>query len=72
MDRQYINDLVTRLRNSSTPVELREEVIRILSQQLFFLEDIHTSVRQGCVQTAERLSGMALGKPGYESGDGGF
>jgi hypothetical protein len=72
MDRVYINDLVTRLRSSSTPTALREEVIRALSQQLFYLEDIHTSARQGCVRTAEHLSGMALGKPGYSPGDVGM
>lgn len=72
MDRNYIEDLIARLRNSSTPFNLREEVVRLISQQTFILEDIHISARQGCVRTAERLSGMALGKPGYSGGDGGF
>jgi len=72
MGKDYINDLVIRLRNSSTPVGLREEVIRALSQQTFYLEDIHIAARQGCVRTAEHLSGMALNKPGYSGGDMGL
>ena len=69
MDREYITDLVTRLRNSATPPGLREEVIRVLSQQLFLLEDIHICAKQNGDRSGEHLSGMALGKPGYKMGD---
>ena len=69
MDKNYINDLITRLRNSSTPMSLREEVIRVITQQRFFLEDINISAKQNGDRSGEHLSGIALGKPGYTTGD---
>ena len=69
MDKDFINDLITRLRNSSTPEHLREEVIQVIARQRFFLEDIHISAKQNGDRSAEHLSGMALGKPGYKMGD---
>ncbi|NDD98061.1 MAG: hypothetical protein EBZ93_11280 [Actinobacteria bacterium] len=69
MDKDYLNDLITRLRNSSTPPELREEVIRVITRQRFFLEDIHISAKQNHDRSGEHLSGLALGKPGYSTGD---
>ena len=72
MDKDFINDLITRLRNSSTPTELREEVIQVITRQRFFLEDIHICAKQNGDRSGEHLSGMALGKPGYKMGDVGL
>ena len=69
MDKDYINDLIIRLRNSSTPVHLREEVIRVITRQRFFLEDVHISAKQNGDRSAEHISGLALGKPEYQVGD---
>jgi hypothetical protein len=73
MTHDEFNDLIDRLRNSSTPATLREEVIMILRQQRQLLEDIYHSARQGSATSPEHLTGMALGKRGYGSmGDMGF
>ena len=72
MDKDYINDLIARLRNSATPQHLREEVIQVITRQRFFLEDIHVSAKQNGDRSGEHLSGLALGKPGYSTGDAGI
>ena len=69
MDKDYINDLIARLRNSATPQHLREEVIRLITRQRVLLEDIHVSAKQNGDRSGEHLSGIALGKPGYTAGD---
>lgn len=69
MDKNYIFDLIDRLRQSSTPPHLREEVIRVISQQRHALEDVHISAKQNGDRSAEHVSGAALGKPGYTVGD---
>lgn len=65
MDNEEFNDLITRLRNSSTPTHLREEVIMALKHQRQMLEDIYLGARNGLTITPERLAGIALGKAGY-------
>ena len=72
MDKEYLNDLITRLRNSTTPERLREEVILTLSMFRFALEDVYISAKQNGDRSAEHISGIALGKPGYKVCDGGF
>ncbi|NBZ96751.1 MAG: hypothetical protein EBR40_10065 [Proteobacteria bacterium] len=72
MDKDYINDLITRLRNSATPAPLREEVIRLITRQRVLLEDIHVSAKQNGDRSGEHLSGIALGKPGYRLTDAGL
>lgn len=73
MDKNYIFDLIDRLRQSSTPPALREEVIRVIKMQRHLLEEVHTSARQGSIAAAEKISGVGLGKSGYGSaGDVGF
>lgn len=72
MDKDYINDLITRLRNSSTPPVLRDEVIRVINRQRYALEDVYLSARQNGDRSAEALSGAVLGKPGYTLGDAGM
>jgi len=73
MDKNYIFDLIDRLRQSATPPVLREEVIRVITTQRHLLEEVHTSARHGSITAAETISGVALGKPGYGSaGDVGF
>ena len=69
MDKDYINDLIDRLRQSSTPPHLREEVIKVITQQRHFLEDVHISAKQNGDRSAEHISGLALGKPEYQVGD---
>jgi hypothetical protein len=69
MDKNYIFDLIDRLRQSSTPPHLREEVIKVITQQRHFLEDVHISAKQNGDRSAEHVSGLGLGKPGYEIGD---
>lgn len=71
MDKVYINDLINRLRNSSTPASLRDEVISVINRHRFFLEDVHISAKQNGDRSAEHISGVALGKPGYVAGDAG-
>jgi hypothetical protein len=72
MDRDYLNDLISRLRNSATPPSLREEIIQVITRQRVFLEDIHISAKQNGDRSAEHLSGLALGKPDYRMGDVGM
>lgn len=72
MDKNYIFDLIDRLRQSSTPPHLREEVIRVIKHQQNMLQDVHDAARGGSLPAAEFISGVALGKPGYEPGDVGF
>jgi hypothetical protein len=73
MTNEDFNDLITRLRNSSTPVTLREEVIMVMKQQRHLLEDIYMAAGRGSITTPEYLAGTALGKVGYGSpGDMGF
>lgn len=71
MHKDYIDDLIKRLRDSSTPVNLREEVIQVITRYRIFLADIHASAKQNGDRSAEHLSGLALGKPGYTVGDAG-
>jgi hypothetical protein len=72
MDKNYIADLIDRLRQSSTPPNLREEVIRVIKHQQNMLQDVHNAARSGSLPATEFISGVALGKPGYEPGDIGF
>ena len=72
MDKEYINDLIARLRSSATPAHLREEVIRTLSTLRFAMEDVHASAKQNGDRSAELISGAVLGKPGYCVGDMGM
>jgi hypothetical protein len=72
MDKNYIADLIDRLRQSSTPPNLREEVIRVIKHQQNMLQDVHNAARGGSLPAAVFISGVALGKPGYEPGDVGF
>lgn len=65
MTNDEFNDLITRLRNSATPVHLREEVITALKHQRQMLEDIYLGARNGLHTTPEHLAGVALGKAGY-------
>jgi len=69
MHKDYIDDLIKRLRDSSTPDHLREEVIQVITRYRVFLTDIHASAKQNGDRSAEHLSGLALGKPGYSIGD---
>jgi hypothetical protein len=69
MNKEYINGLITRLRDSNTPIGLREEVILVITRQRFFLEDIHISAKQNGDRSGEHISGVALGKPEYSIGD---
>lgn len=72
MDKNYIFDLIDRLRQSSCPPVLREEVIRVITQQRNFLEEVHISAKQNHDASAEHISGVALGKNGYAIGDASF
>lgn len=73
MNKEDFNDLIERLRASSTPESLREEVIMVLKQQRHLLEDIYLGARQGSLKSSVYLSATALGKPGYGPlGDMGF
>lgn len=72
MDKDYINDLITRLRSSSTPPNLREEVIDVIKRHRSALEDVHISAKQNGDMSAAVVSGVALGKPGWTIGDAGF
>jgi hypothetical protein len=73
MTNDEFNDLIARLRNSSTPAHLREETIMVLKQQRQMLEDIYLGARHGLRSTPEHLAGVALGKDGYGGmGDAGF
>jgi len=73
MTNDEFNDLITRLRNSSTPTHLREETIMVLKQQRQMLEDIYLGARHGLRASPESLAGIALGKAGYGGvGDAGF
>lgn len=72
MDKNYIFDLIDRLRQSACPPVLREEVIRVITQQRRYLEDVYLSARQNGDRSGEHLSGLALGKPGYSVGDAGM
>ena len=65
MNNDEFNDLITRLRDSSAPPHLREEVIMALKHQRQMLEDIYLGARNGLTITPERLAGIALGKAGY-------
>jgi hypothetical protein len=70
MDKDYINELITRMRSNFTgDDELREEVIRVITRQRFFMEDVHISAKQNGDRSAEHISGLALGKPEYQVGD---
>lgn len=69
MDSDHINDLITRLRQSSTPAHLREEVIMTIKGLRTALEEVHISAKQNRDRSAEHISGIALGKPGYRVGD---
>ena len=69
MNNEQFKDLITRLRNSVTPMHLREEVIQVLTQHRFFLEEVHMSAKQNGDRSAEHISGAALGKVGYSIGD---
>jgi hypothetical protein len=67
------NDLIMRLKNSSTPTHLREEIIMVLKQQRQMLEDIYLGARHGLRATPEHLAATALGKEGYGGmSDAGF
>lgn len=72
MDKEQINDLITRLRNSVTPPHLREEVIATIKGLRTALEEVHISAKQNRDRSAEHISGAALGKPGYTAGDMGL
>lgn len=72
MDKNYMNDLITRLYDSSTPSELRDEVIKVITRQRIFLEEIHISAKQNKDRSGEYLSGIILGKPGYNLTDAGI
>ena len=72
MDKNYIFDLIDRLRESACPPNLREEVIRVITQQRHFLQEVYISARQNGDSSAEHISGVALGKDGYKVGDAGF
>jgi len=69
MDNDHINDLITRLRQSATPPHLREEVIMTIKGLRTALEEVHISAKQNHDRSAEHISGIALGKPGYRVGD---
>ena len=71
MDKEFINSLITRLRKADMDDNLKWETIQALTKQRFFLEDIHISAKQNGDRSAEHLSGIALGKPGYRVGDAG-
>ena len=72
MDQEYINYLTTRLSQVNMDTSLKHEVIRALTSQRFILEDIHISAKQHGDRVSEHLSGIALGKAGYQAGDAGF
>lgn len=69
MDNDHINELITRLRQSSTPMHLREEAIATIKWLRNALEEVHISAKQNRDRSAEHISGIALGKPGYKAGD---
>lgn len=69
MDNDHINELITRLRQSSTPMHLREEAIATIKWLRNALEEVHISAKQNRDRSAEHISGIALGKPGYRAGD---
>jgi hypothetical protein len=71
MDKDYIDQLIIRLRRAEMDENLRYETIQTLTRQRFLLEDIHVSAKQNGDRSAEHLSGIALGKPGYAVGDAG-
>lgn len=72
MDKEQLEDLITRLRNSATPMHLREEVVATIKSLRTALEEVHASAKQNGDRSAEYISGMALGKPGYVIGDMGL
>ena len=72
MDKDYIFDLIDRLRQSATPPALREEVIRVIKHQQTMLQDVHSAAVQGSLPAAKYISGVAVGAPGYTVGDAGF
>ena len=72
MDKEFINSLITRLRKADMDDNLKWETIQALTKQRFFLEDIHISAKQHGDRVSEHLSGIALGKAGYQAGDAGF
>jgi len=72
MDKNYIFDLIDRLRQSATPPALREEVIRLIKHQQHMLQDVHSATVQGSLPAAKYISGVAVGAPGYTVGDVGF
>jgi hypothetical protein len=73
MDKNYIADLIDRLRQSSTPPNLREEVVRALTHQRFLLEETYAAAKGGSSRAAEFISGVGLGKEGFGTpGDVGF
>lgn len=72
MPQEYINDLIDRLKSSSTPQRLREEVINVISTYRQFLMEVHLSAKQNHDRSGEYLSGIALGKSGYTVSDAGF
>lgn len=72
MDNDHINDLISRLRSSSTPAPLREELIATIKTLRMALEEVHISAKQNRDRSAEHISGAALGKPGFRLGDANF
>lgn len=71
MSKEDFSDLILRLRNSSMPAALRDEVVTVLLQQRRMFEDIYLGVKQGS-QSAEKLAAIALGKSESTVGDMGF
>ena len=72
MEKDYVFDLIDRLRQSTCPPELRDEVIRVIKHQHHMLQDIHSATVQGSLPAAKFISGMAIGAPGYNPGDFAF
>jgi len=73
VDKKYIDDLIFRLRKSTnTDAELIAETISVINIQRFFLEEVHISAKQPKDRSAEYISDVALGKPGYKVSDAGI
>lgn len=73
MDKKYIDELINRLRKAdSVDSALLEETISVINIQRFFLEEVHLSAKQNRDRSAEHISGVALGKPGYRVSDAGL